>query len=418
MVKQCISCQKDIEEIYSICKSCAEEFLSDNIFGMSAEPLITSSPIDRYREDSEPTLAIGERPTGELQYEEGKDVLEELRSIQVEDMDEEDYASTERRMNTILAESGVSKEIDFEKYLFSKAEARAFSELFYTLEDLEHHFSERKGNSSLYLRIGNLFYHSYRKVDTGLFEPSFRERIKNDYVEQAEGYYELSYNTDNSEILSLRNRGFLLLDSGELRRAEEYLKKFLSLDPKNVKAQLGLVDVLLNKGNTEEAEENLEKVIDTDVYSYKRWYLEGEIAREKDKWGRAIQFYDKAIENDEGFLPALLSKADLLMEREWYEDASEVYHKILRTEKENISALEGKGTILTHQEEHERAIGWFEEALAVDPHEKDIWVKTAENLQELERYEEAKKNYENALKIDSDLERAIEGKEECETKIE
>lgn len=417
MAKQCIKCKEEIDRIYSVCRKCAEEFLSDNIFGVIASPLITSPPMDRYRDESNPLLAIGERPDGELIYQPGEKVLEEVKSIQVEDMDEKDYKDVERRMNIILAEMGVSKEIDFEKYLFSKAETKVFSQLFYKLEAVEQVFSEVDGNASLYLRVANLFSYSYHKADLGLFEPEFREEIKKDYLEKAEGYYQFSSDADDESIYPLRNRAFLLLEAGDPEKAKEYFQKAIFTGDEDLKTKLGMVEVSVKMDELEEAEEELEPLEDEMEKNPRFWFLKGEIARKEDRWGRAIQFYDKSLENQDEFVPALLAKADLLRERGWTDDARVLYNRISRIDEENLQALEGIADILIRRKEHKEALRWLDDALAVDPQEKYIWVKRADTLKELEKYDDAIESYENALMIDSDLQPAIDGKKEIKEKI-
>lgn len=416
MAKQCIKCQEEIDEIYSICRDCGEEFLSENIFGIAASPLITSPPMDRYRKDSEPVLAIGERPEGELIYQPGKKALEELKSISVEDMDKNDYENIERRMNTLLAEIGVSKEIDFKRYLFSKAETKVFSELFYKLEALEQNFSEQSGNGSLYLRLANLFSYSYKKADIGLFDPNFRDEIKQDYLEKAEGYYQLSSDTKDESIYPLRNRAYLLLDADEADKAKEYFQKAVFKGDEDLRTRLGIIEASVIMGELKEAKEEIESLKEDVEKDPKYWFLEGEIARKEDRWGRAIQFYDKSLENQDMFIPAVLAKADLLRERGWDDDAKDLYNRVLRTEEENLQALEGIADILIQEREYEKTIGWLDEVLALDPQKKYIWIKRAESLKELEKYDEAIKSYENALKIDSSFEPAIKGKKSLKEK--
>jgi len=418
MAEQCIKCQKKIEEIYSVCRDCGERFLSDNIFGMIASPLITSPPIDRYREDSEPLLAIGERPDGELIYQSKERVLEELSSIDIKDMDEDDHEHMERRMNVILAEMGVPKGIDFERYLFSKAETRVFSELFYKLEELEQKFLGQGGNASLYLRVANLFYYSYQKADTGLLHPDFREEIKKDYLEKSEGYYQLSSDIEGNSIHALRNRAYLLLDADRYEKAKEYFQKAIFSGDDDLKTKLGGVEASIKMGELDEAKEELEQLKDEAEADPRFWFLKGEIVSKEDRWGRAIQYYDEALEDQKDFLPAMLAKAELLRERGWSDDAEVMYNSILRLDEEDLDALKGMADVLIQEEKYEEAIGWLDELLAIDPQKKYGWLKKAESLRELEKYDEAVKSYENALKIDSDLEPAIEGKKSVKEKID
>ncbi len=417
MARQCIKCQREISDLASICSGCAEEFLSENIFGLVCSPTISSPPIDRYREDSDPILAIGERPGLDLNFEPGKKVIEEVESLKLEEMDEKRYERVERRMNVILAELGVPKHIDFEKYFYSKKEAEVFSQLYYALEELENEFEEERGCSSLYLRIANLFYYAYKCADTGLFELDFRKNITDDYKEKAEGFYELSAQIveDESEIYPLRNRAFLLLESAEPERAESFFEEALRIDPDDLESRLGLIETLLEKEELDKVENEMDRVIKTAEEDPQFLFLRGELARKRDKWGRAIQFYKEASEREEkkGFVPAMLSQASLFLENDMSERAADIYEMIVEIDKENIRALNGLGISSKAQGENKEALRWFNKALAIDSHDKDLWVERAEVLQEIGNYQEALKDHNNALEIDSGFERAQEGKNEC-----
>ncbi|MEF8873395.1 MAG: tetratricopeptide repeat protein [Candidatus Thermoplasmatota archaeon] len=416
MARQCIKCQREISDLASICSECAEEFLSENIFGLVSSPIISSPPIDRYREDSEPVLAIGERPEGDLSFEPGKKVLEEVESWDVEELDEEGYRRVERRMNVILAELGVPKDIDFEKYFYSKKEAEVFSQLYYTLEELEDKFEDKRGFSPLYLRVANLFYYSYKSADTGLFDLDFRKDITDDYKDKAEGFYELAAQIDehDAEIYPLKNRAFLLLEFGELERAESFFGDALSVDPDDLKSRFGLIETLLEEGKLEEAEEEIERVVERAEEDPQLRFLRGELARKRDKWGRAVQFYNEASESEEdGFVPAMLSKASLFLENEMPERSSDIYEKVIEIDEEDTQALKGLGVAYRAQGESKEALRWFNKALAIDSHDKKLWVKRAEILQEIENFKEAVKDYNNALEIDSGFKPAVEGKNEC-----
>lgn len=424
MVRECIRCEREISDIASLCSRCAEEFLSDNIFGLIASPLICSPPIDRYKKDSEPILTIGERPEGELIFEPGEKVLEELKSIEIEEIDEKSYERFENRMNVILAEMGVSKDIDFDSYLFSKEDTKVLSQIYYCLEELEHEDQEKKGCSTLYLRLANLFYHSYRCADTSLLELDFKRSIKDDYKEKAEGYYELAVEASGEDhedkIYALRNRAYLLLECGETGRAEDIFEEALSIDPDDLKSRLGLVKLFLEEDRLEEAETYIEESMDDFEDVPEGWFLKGELAGKRDRWGRAIQFYNNSLDLEEGkrAVPALLSKGSLFLKNDRLGKAAETFEKVLEMDEENIDALEGLSEIKEKQGDSGEALRWLNKALAEDSHRKDLWTKRADVLKGMGNYKKAVKDYENALKIDSEYGPAVEGKEECMDELE
>ncbi len=413
MVRECIKCRSEVSEIASICSGCVEDFLSENIFGMAASPLISSPPMDRYREDSDPFLAVGERPEGEVIFEPGKKVQDELNTI-LEDLD---YDSIENKMNIIMAELGVSKDIDFDNYLFSKKDTKVLSQLYYKLEELEHEVEKMSGEPNLYLRIANLFYYSYRCADTSLFELDARKSITNDYKEKAEGYYEFAAQKKRESIYPLKNRAFLLMEEGELESAESYFRAALSIDSKDLETRAGLAGLLLKEKRLEEAEIEIEKIMDEFEEDPHIWFLKGELYRKKDAWGRAIQFYNKSEDHEEEFIPALISRAYLFLEHDMVSKAMDDFEKVLESDDENIQALEGLGLCFEKKGKGEEAIRYINEALTIDSHREDIWVKRGEMLQKRGDHEEAVKDFSNALEIDKGYRRAIDGKNKSMKKL-
>lgn len=419
MAGRCISCEKDISDLASICSGCSEEFLSENIFAMSASPLISDPVIDRYREDSEPVLTIGERPEDELIFEEGDTVKKELESIKIEDIDGKVYERIENRMNVILAELGVPKHIDFEGYRFSKKDTEVFSMLYYKLEELRDELDVEKKNPSLYLRLANLFYHSFRCVDDSLFELDFRKKIKDDFKDNAEHYYEEASGADQGVFLySLRNRAHLLLENGEFEKAKDLLEEALAVEPDDLKSRLGLVSLLLEEEHLEECEEELEDLTEEFEEDPEVWYLRGELARARDKWGLAIQFFDRGLDKEEGFVPAMVSKGQLFYENEMLERAGRIFEDVLELEEENLQAMKGSIKVLEEQGKSAETLRLLNRALAVESHDVELWMKRGKTLQGLGNYEGAVKDFQNALEIDSDLEEASKRIEDCMEKIE
>ncbi len=418
MAGRCISCEKDISDLASICSGCSEEFLSENIFAMSASPLISSPAIDRYREDSEPVLTIGERPEDELIFKKGDTVKKELESINIEDIDGKVYERIENRMNVILAELGVPKHIDFEDYRFSKKDTEVFSMLHYKLEELRDELDVEKKNPALYLRMANLFYHSFRCVDDSLFELDFRKKIRDDFRDNAEHYYEEAFGSDQGVFLySLRNRAHLLLENGEFERAKDLFEEALAVEPDDLKSRLGLVSLLLEERQLEECEDELEDLREEFEEDPEVWYLRGELARARDKWGLAIQFFDRGLEKQDEFVPAMVSKGQLFYENDMLERGRGIFEEVLELEKENLQALKGLIKVLEKQGKSAETLKCLNRALAVESHDEGLWMKRGKVLQDLGNYEEALKDFQNALEIDSDLEEARKSIEDCMEKI-
>ncbi len=417
-MRSCIRCEKSIEELYFICTDCAQGLFSENIFWVSASPTIHEPVIDRYKKDSEATLRVGEVPDEDLEFLEGEDTLTEIKNINVEDLESNDYIRIQKRLNTILAEMGVTNSFEPDKFVFSDRDVKVFSEVFYLVEELEHRFKKPQGCGKLYLKIGNLFFYTAKVADSCAFEMEFRDKVRKDLLKEAEGYYSLAIETLEDEIFSHYNKGLLHLEKNDISEAKERFENVLDIDPDNFSGNLGLIKTLIRLERLDKAEEKLNNILEEHDEKKDLWYLKGEIARSRDRWGGAIQFYNQCLKLDFDFKDAWIQKSEILIERGMYSQANASYDEYLKENKYDPEAWFGKARALYNMDKWGGAIQCVNEALAIDPQIKEAWVKKGDILSDKQQYDLAVDSYENALKIDSDYQEAKEKLEKTKEKQE
>ncbi|MFW6141692.1 MAG: tetratricopeptide repeat protein [Candidatus Saliniplasma sp.] len=417
-MRSCIRCEKNIEELYLICTECAKDLFSENIFWIASSPTIHEPVIDRYKEDSEAFLRVGDVPDDELEFRKGDDTLKEIGNVDIENLGSEGYVRVQKRFNTILAEMGVTNNFDPDKYVFSDKDVKVFSEIFYLVEEMEHKFAKHKGRAKLYLKIGNLFFYTGLNTDSSAFEMQFRNKVKRDLLREADGYYSLAIENSEGEVLPQYNKGLLHLERGEISDSKERFETVLDSEPDNFPAKIGLIRSLIKFDRLDEAEDELNSLLEEYDSEKEIWFLKGEIARLKDRWGGAIQFYNQCLKIDFKFEDALTHKCEILLDRGMYSQANNAFDEYIKEEKYNPEVWFGKARALYYMDKWGGAIQCINEALVLDPQIKEAWVTKGDIFADKKQYDLAIDSYENALKIDPVYENAKEKLEKTRGKLE
>lgn len=417
-MKSCIRCEKNIGELYLICTECAQDLFSQNIFWVAASPTINEPVIDRYKQDSEATLRIGDIPDDELEFREGLDTISEVKDIEVDDLDPELYSRKQKRLNTILAEMGVSNEFRPDKYVFSDKDVEVFSEIFYLLEEMEHRFKDQKGEADLFLKIGNLFFYNGLNADISAFEVEFRDKVKKDLFNEADGYFSFAIEDSKERILPDYNKGLLKLEKGEISESKERFEVVLGRDEDHLPSRIKLARTYMEMEKLDEADDELDSILKDHDENEEIWYLKGEIARLRGRWGGAIQFYNQCLKINFEFEDALFNKCDILLDRDMNSQANNAYDEYIKEDKYDPRAWFGKAKALFNMDKWGGAIQCVNEALSLDPQIKEAWMTKGDILSERKQYDIALKSYENALKIDPEYHEAKEKLEKIKEKLE
>ena len=390
---------------------------SENIFWIASSPIISEPVIDRYKQDSEAVLRIGDLPDDELEFCQGETILDEIKGVDVGRMDADGYKKMTKRLNTILAEMGVTNSFDLDEYIFSDKDIEVFSEIFYLLEEMEHKFTKHPGDPLLYLKIANLFYFTGLKADVSFFEVSFREKVTEDLFDEADGYYNLAIENDDDHTISYINSGLLNLEKSEISKAADKFRAVLDRYPDNLSAKTGMIKTQIRMGKLEEAEAELNNLLGENDDKAELWYLKGEIARLKDRWGGAVQFYNQCLKIDYSFEDALLKKCEILLDRGMYSQANNSFDEYIKENKHDAHAWFGKARALYGMDKWGGAIQCVNEAIALNPQITDAWVTKGDVLSERNQYDIAIRSYENALKLDPNHELAKEKLEKTKEKL-
>lgn len=415
MTDECIRCDKEVGDLYLICTECTEDLFAESLFWIASSERIGDPVIDRYKKDSEPVLTIGERPGNELEFIPGDKTLDEVKKITEGGMDSMGKSSIYQRLNTIMAEMGVLKEVDFDRYIFSNRDIEVFSEIFYFLDG-----EDKKGDDELYpllLRMANLLHYTVKKVDDSAFKPALRDELIDDFYNRAERYYERVLEFSEDDPIPLRNRGLLNLYMEDYSKSKEYFSQALEADGSDLEANLGMIKVMLQTGDIEKIEDRLNPLLDSNPEDPEVWFLKGEESRLKGRWGGAIQFYNQALSQDDNYTEAQLMKGKVLEENDMLEKADDIFDLLLDIDDWNEEAWLAKAKALYSLGKWGGSIQCLDEALTIDSQLDEAWELRGDILSDQGLYQEAVAAYENTLKINPELENVVEKKERCEESL-
>ncbi|MFO7991989.1 MAG: tetratricopeptide repeat protein [Thermoplasmata archaeon] len=415
MSGKCIKCDEEIDDFFLICSDCARGLFSDNMFWIAASPVIGPPVIDRCKEDSEPTLTIGERPGDELQFRGGKKTLAEVKELMEKRGSSYSEENIFQRYDRILVEMGVPKHIDFDHYIYSRESVRVFTEIFFAVEEIREDNNASLYAPGLFLRLGNLLHYTSKKTDDSAFEPKFRHKAVDDLVEEAKSYYEIAEKlSEKPDIHGYNNLGKLHLDNGEYESAKDNFQRALRIDKDNFDTRIGLTKSLIGQEQPEEAERVVDQMLKKFSDKPDVWYLKGDISFVKDVWGGAIQFYNQALSKDDTFHKARMAKAKVFHEKGMLQEANDELDDLIEKDESNAEAWYMKADILDRMEKWGGAIQCLTQALSLDPQMIRAWDLQGDILVEQEQFEEAFEAYNTSLKIYPNREEIVKKKKECE----
>ncbi len=415
MTAICIRCGKIISDVYLICTECATNLFGENIFWIASSPIIGEPVLDRYREDSEPILTIGERPGSELEFTAGFTTMEEVKNLFLND--EKDMDEIQSALNKILAELGIPRDIDFKKYIYSPSDIDVFAEIFYSLEELKKQAGEFKELPDLYLRIANLFFYTAECADISAFEPVFRQKVVNDLLDESQICYQISISNSDDDYVHYRNMGFLYLRRRVYDESKKHFRKAIELNEKDVESYIGLARLLIEEEGYPKADKILDKIISLDRNDPRVWFIKGELTRLKGRWGGAIQLYNQTLKRDKSHIDAVLMKGRVLFKREMFDEANIIFNQMINEDDSDPRGWYWKGMTMHSMGKWGGALQCVNEALSIDSQMADAWKLKGDILMERKVFEEARLAYNNALEIKPKSKLVQDRKKKCEAHL-
>lgn len=196
------------------------------------------------------------------------------------------------------------------------------------------------------------------------------------YESEAKRIFDQIIAKDPDNITANNALALYWLYRGDPKTAEDFVKKVLLMEPRNVVAlnTRGLINLMAGKNSIARWVFE-EKALREDPNSTEAWTNLGLTYLKQGKTPEAVQAFEKAIAADRDNIEARLNAAAIYLEYLHYQAALDQYNEVLRLVPNNVEALIGSGSALLGLHKPNDAIERYEKALKIDPSKHILLVR-------------------------------------------
>lgn len=188
---------------------------------------------------------------------------------------------------------------------------------------------------------------------------------------------------------ALYNKGFTYFREENYKKAIELFDKVLKLDPDFQEASLKKIDTYLCMKDYKNLSLEADKYLEKDYHNYIVWYLKGLALNFLGKYTEAMSSFDTSIELMPTYIEALSAKAFLAGSMGDSDIEIACYNKVLELNPSDINAWINKSNVFIRQEKYLEALKCTDVAIKIDPDIKEIWQNRLTALENLELTDEA-----------------------------
>lgn len=204
-------------------------------------------------------------------------------------------------------------------------------------------------------------------IRTGYYENAieFLHQMEKEFPPSCEMYYLLAY----SYYLKIING----VDKKDFRIPIEYLKKSITLDPRNKASYKFLGSIYERKRQFEYARQWYKKASMEDIDNSGEFY--GFIANtyfKQRRFEEAMNYYEKALKENKNYISVYYSIAEIYKQQSNFEKSEEYYKKAIEISPDYIYPYYQIGNLYFENNEYNTAIEWYEKALKREPNEENI----------------------------------------------
>ena len=195
------------------------------------------------------------------------------------------------------------------------------------------------------------------------------------------------------ELFQTENKELQLPDS---KRAIETLLRFLKREPGNEKVSQKLVDLYIYTKQNEAALDLLQSMIDQKPYHPLAYFKRGFIFKSLGDTAAAIRAFRKASEQDPSYFEAYM-QLGLLHNRSRPQLALQYYDNALDLRPESKEALYAKARLLQDLKKYEEAKKIYREMVRIDAQDEQIFYNLGYLYYEQDSLEKAERNFNIAI---------------------
>lgn len=214
---------------------------------------------------------------------------------------------------------------------------------------------------------------------------------------------------DNNHMDALLKMAQLHLYHGNHNQAFGFLNRALNIAPEDERIYFLSGMINKDKGEIDKAIRDFHRATEADQEFYEAWIQLGVIAAE-DQDSMAVLYYENALDAEPESQEAIYNLGYFYQQQEKYQRAIDTYNRLLDINPQNINAYYNLGFIyLTVLEEYQKAEENFRRVLDLDPDNVNAVYNLGHALELQEKYEEARKHYQQTLEMQENYRLGIEG---------
>jgi len=227
------------------------------------------------------------------------------------------------------------------------------------------------------------------QISGKMFE-RLRKTLEN-YIRLKPGHYIAYYNL-----------AMLLLADGDLKGAENALRKSIALAKENERAWNALGNVYMQKGDFEMAKEYFEKAVGLNPNYWRGWYNLALVYSKKREFSRALEMLVKAEKGIGENLDVGLLKATLLLTLKKVKEGEKVLERLYAKYPENERVIFNYGIALMLSGKLDEALAMFEKAIERKRDYVEAWLNAGIIYYQKGEYRKAGIAFETVLSYDRD----------------
>jgi tetratricopeptide (TPR) repeat protein len=186
---------------------------------------------------------------------------------------------------------------------------------------------------------------------------------------------------------------------GNLREAEDILRKILLVQPNNIEILYFLSEITYQMGNYDSAERYIRNALLYDQANAEAYNNLGFILQAKKHFNNAIQCYQKALELNPNMPDVYMNMGISFKEKGQIDSAIECYKKALELDPNLIDAYINLGIAFQKKGKFDDAIMYCQKVLQLNPYDANLYYNLGVALQENGQLDEAIKFYQKALQL-------------------
>lgn len=162
------------------------------------------------------------------------------------------------------------------------------------------------------------------------------------------------------------------LQVDDLTNAENYIRRAVTLSPKNLDHRFMLVNIYLLQQDNKKAIQELKKIIKIEDNNYEVYYDIGTIYQNMGNYKKAIFYYNKVLELNKNHDSSIYNLGNIYYNLFQKKKAIEYFEKFLQYNNENVEAKFIYAYLLTLTGEYDKAISIYEGLFKILPENNQL----------------------------------------------